>query len=100
VFDKITEDAIKKAKPRYYPKIINETIIKELLLSIDLYKKPVVRAMLQFVTLIPLRAENLCALQWDRINLEEQILTIPRAEMKVKDPQLPDFIVPLPRTSR
>ena len=37
----------------------------------------------------------LCNLKWDYINFENKILTIPRKEMKVKNPNLNDFSLPL-----
>ncbi|WP_066159572.1 site-specific integrase [Aliarcobacter skirrowii] len=41
------------------------------------------------------KANNLCNLKWDYINFENKILTIPRKEMKVKNPNLNDFSLPL-----
>ncbi|XQC05577.1 tyrosine-type recombinase/integrase [Arcobacter cryaerophilus gv. pseudocryaerophilus] len=51
--------------------------------------------LLKFSLHIPLRANNLCNLKWDYINFENKILTIPRKEMKVKNPNLNDFSLPL-----
>lgn len=44
---------------------------------------------------VPLRASNLTALKWDYVNFEDRTITIPRHEMKVKDPNLTDFILPM-----
>ena len=54
-----------------------------------------IRNSLKFVLHIPLRAENLCTLKWEYIDFKNKLLTIPRAEMKVKDKNLPDFQMPL-----
>lgn len=44
---------------------------------------------------VPLRASNLTALRWDYVNFKDKTITIPRQEMKVKDPNLADFILPM-----
>ncbi|PID47939.1 MAG: integrase, partial [Proteobacteria bacterium] len=44
---------------------------------------------------IPLRASNLTSLKWDYVNFKDRIITIPRQEMKMKDPNLQDFILPM-----
>ena len=49
----------------------------------------------QFILHIPLRAENLSKLRWDYFDFENKILTIPRAEMKAKNSNYPDFKMPL-----
>jgi integrase len=98
---KIQKSTLPKPPKRHYPKITDEAILKELLLAIDSYTgQPITRLMLKFVSLIPLRAENLCTLRWDQIDRRKGLLGIERADMKVKDPNLPDFIVPLPKQAR
>lgn len=95
---KISKSSLPKPKTKHYPKITNEDTLRELLVATDHYKgHPITRSMLKFVTRIPLRAENLCKLRWEQIDMDKGILTIARHEMKVKDAQLPDFVVPLPR---
>ena len=95
---KIKKSTLPRPPVRHYPKITDEDILRELLQAIDKYKgQPITRLMLKFVTIVPLRAENLCALRWEQIDLEKGVLSIKRAEMKVKDSNLPDFVVPLPR---
>ena len=95
---KIRKSALPKPQIKHYAKITDESVLKELLQEIENYKgQPITRFMLRFVTLIPLRAENLCKLRWEQIDLEKGILTIRRSEMKVKDGNLPDFVVPLPK---
>lgn len=95
---KITKSSIPRPKSKHYAKITDETVLKELLLEIDRYKGyPITRSLMKFVSLIPLRAENLCKLRWEQVDLDRGELTIARHEMKVKDAQLPDFTVPLPK---
>lgn len=94
---KISKSSLPKPKPKHYPKITNEDTLRELLNATDNYKgHPITRSMLKFVARIPLRAENLCKLRWEQIDMDNCIMTIARHEMKVKDAQLPDFVVPLP----
>ena len=94
---KIGQDALPKPVSKHYPKITDEKILKELLLSIENYRgQPITRLMLQFLTFIPLRAENLTTLKWEMVDLDKKILTIPRQEMKDKNVELPDFKLPLP----
>lgn len=98
--DRITNDAFLPRKEKHYPKITDEKILGELLRAIDDYKGEgglIVRNILRFLTIIPLRATNLCMLRWHQIDLEKAILTIPRSEMKVNDENLPDFVIPLPK---
>lgn len=81
----------------HYPKITDETILGELLRSIDAYPhSPIVRNALRLVAILPYRVENLSTLRWDMIDFDKRTLTIPRSEMKVDDSSLPDFILPLP----
>lgn len=48
-----------------------------------------------FVLHAPLRIANLVSLEWEQIDFEAKLLTIPRNKMKVKNPNLPDFQLPL-----
>lgn len=88
---------IRKKVSKHYPKITDPIILKELVNDIYEYKSRVksVEVALKFVLHIPLRANNLCNLKWEYIDLDNKILTIPRAEMKLKDINLPDFKLPL-----
>lgn len=56
----------------------------------------IVYNLLRLVSLLPLRADNICTLRWDQVDLEKAIITIPRNEMNVNNKNLSDFIVPLP----
>ncbi|MBV5348115.1 integrase arm-type DNA-binding domain-containing protein [bacterium] len=97
--DKITPDAFKKHEAKHFPKITNEKILGEMLRAIDDYKGEggvIVKNVLRFVALLPLRADNLCKLKWESIDFDTAVITIPRSEMKIKDKNLPDFTIPLP----
>lgn len=77
-------DIVKPKKVRHFPKITDEKILKELIVSIYTYKGSLsLRNVMKLVLHIPLRAENLCNLKWNYINFDEQSLTISRNEMKV-----------------
>lgn len=92
------KDALKKPVQNHYSKITNEKILGELLRAIDNYKgSNIIRHLLRFVSIIPLRADNLCKLRWDSIDFDNAILTIKRSQMKVKNKTLPDFVLPLPK---
>lgn len=94
---KIDKGVLPKPKAEHMPKITNEETLKELLVEIDKYHgNTITRFLLKFVSRIPLRAQNLCSLRWEQINLENAVLTIPRIEMKQQDKNLPDFIILLP----
>ena len=81
----------------HYEKITDEATLGELLRAIDGYiHSSIIRSALKFVSIIPLRAENLATLKWSYIDFEKKILTIPRSEMKVKKKSFPDFSLPLP----
>ncbi len=95
---KIKKSSLPKPQKKHYAKITDAATLNELLHEIDKYKgQPITRLMLQFVCRIPLRAENLCKLRWEQIDLDKGLLTIKRSNMKVKDSNLPDFNVLLPQ---
>ncbi|GAB1466620.1 hypothetical protein MASR2M54_21200 [Aliarcobacter cryaerophilus] len=58
-------------------------------------KNLTIKNALKLVLHIPLRAENLSKLRWDYIDFDNKLLTIPRAEMKAKNSNYPDFKMPL-----
>lgn len=94
---KIDRSVLPKPEAEHMAKITDEKILKELLNKIDVYHgNMITRFLLKFVFVIPLRAKNLCNLQWEQVDLEKGIITIPRAEMKIKDKNLPDFMIILP----
>ena len=79
-------------QPTNYPKITDTNILKELVNKIYNYQGHYsIKNALKFVLHIPLRAENLCNLKWEYIDFKNNLLTIPRHLMKVKDKNLEDF---------
>ena len=87
---------ISKSKPVHYAKVTDTQNLKDLINNIYNYQGFYsVKNALKFVLHIPLRASNLCNLQWSNINFEDKILTIPRNEMKIKDKNFDDFKMPL-----
>ncbi|MEW5833295.1 MAG: integrase arm-type DNA-binding domain-containing protein [Campylobacterota bacterium] len=100
ITDRISSDAFAPRQEKHFAKITDEKILGELLRGIEDYKGEggvIVRNILRFVSIMPLRADNLCKLRWDQVDFEKSIITISRSEMKVKDQNLPDFVLPLPR---
>ena len=96
---KIDKSVIPKTEKKNFAKITDEKILGELLRAIDGYKGDggvIVKNVLRFVTLLPLRAENLCTLEWENVDFERAVITIPRSKMKVKNKNLPAFTLPLP----
>ena len=79
-----------------YPKITEKENLKDLVNSIYNYQGFYsVKNALRLVLHLPLRASNLCNLQWSNIDFDNKLLTIPRNEMKVKDKNFDDFRMPL-----
>lgn len=96
---KIDKSTVPRGEKINLAKITDEKILGELIRAIDDYKGDggvIVRNLLRFVSLLPLRADNLCKLKWENVDFEKAIITIPRSEMKVKNKNLSDFIMPLP----
>jgi len=90
---KSTLPTVKKVN---YPKIVEPTILKELITTLYRYHGHYsTKNALKFVLHVPLRASNLVTLKWSFIDFEKQFLTIPRAEMKSKDKNVDDFKLPL-----
>ena len=87
-----TKYYITKQEVKHFAKITDEKILKELIEEIYNYRgMHSIRNSLKFVLHIPLRAENLCNLKWEYIDFKNNLLTIPRHLMKVKDKNLEDF---------
>ncbi len=83
-------------RAKHYPKIVDPAILSELTNAIYSYKGDYsTRNALRLVLHLPLRAENLVSLKWEYVDFEAKMLTIPRHLMKSKDPNLPDFKMPL-----
>lgn len=78
------------------PKVVNLEVLKELVNAIYSYRGHYsTKNALKFVLHVPLRADNLVCLKWKYVDFENKLLTIPRPLMKNKNPNLPDFIIPL-----
>lgn len=83
-------------KTKHFKAITNAKELQELVKSIYNNKsfESVANALI-FVLHAPLRIANLVSLEWEQIDFEAKLLTIPRAKMKNKNPNLPDFQLPL-----
>lgn len=93
IHKKSTLPTVKKVN---YPKIVEPTILKELVTTLYRYHGHYsTKNALKFVLHVPLRASNLVTLRWSFIDFEKQLLTIPRQEMKSKDKNVNDFTLPL-----
>lgn len=89
-------DIIRAKEAKHYPKITEEEVLYELRDSIYNYSgSHSLKNVLKFVLHVPLRADNLCTMEWDYIDFEEKSLTIPRERMKIKSKNLNDFKIPL-----
>lgn len=87
---------ITKRTVKHMPKITDKEIFEELVNSIYNYHGGFsVRNCLKLVLHLPLRAENLCSLKWNEIDFDKKLLTIPREQMKLKNPNIDDFRLPL-----
>jgi integrase len=89
-------DLIKPRTAKHMPKITDFKVLSELISLIYAYKGGYsLRNALKLVLHLPLRAENLCNLKWKYIDFNKRTLTIPREEMKLKNINLDDFVLPL-----
>jgi integrase len=98
--DRISTDAFKKHEVKHRPKITDEKTLGEMLRAMDSYKGEggiIVRNVLRLTALTMLRIGNLATLKWSNIYLKKGVIIIKRSEMKVKDKNLPDFVLPLSR---
>lgn len=87
---------ITKQIVKHMPQITDTEIFKELVNSIYNYHGGFsIRNALKVVLHIPLRAENLCTMKWDEIDFDKKVLTVSRERMKLKNPNLEDFKMPL-----
>jgi len=86
-------DALKPYKKGHLPAITDPQALGPLLRAIDLYKGThVVKCALMLVPLLMVRPGMLREAEWDEIDLDEAIWSIPGGKMKTKAPH----IVPLP----
>lgn len=87
---------IPKTETKSYAKIVEKDQLRELIKAIYKYNGNYsTRNALKFVLHVPLRASNLINLQWKQINFKNKTLTIPRKEMKDKNQNFDDFVMPL-----
>lgn len=91
----ISRKGLAKYEVTHHPKITDESILKELIQAINNYPSLLTRYALQFVLLNPLRVENLVTLKWGYVDFKKEIITIPRLEMKIKNKNFDDFVLPL-----
>lgn len=91
------KDVLIKKEVMHMPKITDIQILKKLIVSIYSNEEGTISIQnaLKLVLHLPLRPENLANLKWEYINFENKTLIIPRAMMKVKNKNLPDFFLPL-----
>ena len=83
-------------KQKHYSKITDSKTLKMLINQIYNYKGSYsTRNALRFVLHLPLRANNLVNLKWEYIDFKKKTLTIPRNAMKVKNENMPNFVMPL-----
>lgn len=87
---------ITKRTVKHMAQITDKEVLKELINSIYSYHGSFsVKNCLRLVLHIPLRAENLCTLKWSQIDFDKKLMTIPRNQMKLKNPNYEDFKMPL-----
>jgi len=92
----ISDEVLPSPKVKHISKITDEILLGKLLNDIDGYTGNVItKSSLQFVTYTMLRATTLVTLKWEYVDFENKTLTIPRENMKVKDENLNDFVLPL-----
>ncbi len=95
--------ALRAAPPvEHMPAITTPTRLSELLRAMDGYKGSyVVRAALQLTPMLLLRSSELRFGQWDEIDLDAALWTLPASRMKgkrtAKAADAPPHLVPLPR---
>lgn len=81
---------------KHHSKITNEIELSKLINNIYNYNGHFTTVgALKLMLHIPLRVNNIVSLKWSYIDFDAKSLTIPRAEMKTKNVNLPDYNVPL-----
>ena len=88
------KSVLPKIVKKNYACITEPIILKQLVNSIYSYGGHIsTKNALKFVLHVPLRAGNLVSLKWAHVDFENNLITIPRQEMKAKSGD--DFILPL-----
>jgi integrase len=89
-------DILRPRQATNYSKITDIPILRELVNALYAYHGHYsTKNALRFVLHLPLRADNLINLKWEYIDFDNKLLTIPRDQMKVKNHNIPDFVMPL-----
>lgn len=97
--DIMKELVISQNETKHFSKITDNKTLKELINKIYTYDGHYsTQAMLKFVLHVPLRADNLTNLKWSYIDFYDKSITIPRALMKAKNINIPDFKIPITDT--
>ncbi|QCD51981.1 tyrosine-type recombinase/integrase [Campylobacter sp. RM16192] len=87
---------IPKTKVEHYAKLTEREDLKAFFNSIYDYPHfETIKNAMKLCLHIPLRAAPLSRLKWKYFDLEKRILTIPRAEQKIKRSEIGDFKLPL-----
>lgn len=88
------KSVLPKIVKKNYACITDPLILKQLVNSIYTYGGHVsTKNALKLVLHVPLRAGNLVSLKWSFVDFDNNLITIPRQEMKAKSGD--DFIIPL-----
>jgi len=88
------KSVLPKIVKKNYACITEPIILKQLVNSIYSYGGHIsTKNALKFVLHVPLRAGNLVSLKWAHVDFENNLITMPRQEMKAKSGD--DFVLPL-----
>ncbi len=82
-YDIDAQALLSKKESKNYDHIDNEKEFAQLLLSMDDYfGDPITKLALKYASMTFLRPENIRGLLWERIDLEKNLITYPKEEMK------------------
>ena len=87
---------IPKTKVEHYAKLTERQDLKEFFNAIYDYPHfETIKNAMKLCLHLPLRAAPLSRLKWDYVDFDKRLLTIPRAEQKIKRSEIGDFKLPL-----
>lgn len=87
---------IPKTKVEHYAKLTERQDLKAFFNAIYDYPHfETIKNAMKLCLHLPLRAAPLSRLKWDYVNSDRRLLTIPRAEQKIKRSEIGDFKLPL-----
>ncbi len=87
---------IPKTKVEHYAKLTERQDLKAFFNAIYDYPHfETIKNAMKLCLHLPLRAAPLSRLKWDYVNFDRRLLTIPRAEQKIKRSEIGDFKLPL-----